>query len=124
MEGHFDKEQMTRLWQVAGHLQVLWQILNWSEEGELKVRMNREVYKRNPQRQYTYEYSSQFGEYVYHADGTLWSNRRRRYRSDNKSESGTERLQGRVNRKAKERRNAESQSRSLLTTRETCRSWR
>ena len=33
--------------------------------------MNREVYKRNPHRHYTYECSSRFGGYVYHADGTL-----------------------------------------------------
>ena len=62
-EGHFDKEQMARLLQVAGHLQVLWQIPNGSEEGEFKVRMNRG--------RYTHEYSSRFGGYVYHADSTL-----------------------------------------------------
>ena len=55
-KGHFDKEQMARLLQVAGHLQVLWQILNGSEEGEFKVRMNRG--------RYTHEYSSRFGGYV------------------------------------------------------------
>ena len=32
-EDHFDKEQVARLLQVAGHLQVLWQILNGSEVG-------------------------------------------------------------------------------------------
>ena len=62
---------MDRLLQVAGHLQVLWHILIGSEEGEFKVRMNREVYKRNPYRHYTYEYRSRFGGYVHHADGTL-----------------------------------------------------
>ena len=38
-EGHFDKDQVSRLRQVAEHLGVLWQILNDSEEGEFKVRM-------------------------------------------------------------------------------------
>ena len=52
-EGNFNKEQVPRLRQVAEHLGVLWQILNGSEEGEFKVRMNRGCY--------THEYGGRFG---------------------------------------------------------------
>ena len=62
-EGHFDSDQVSRLRQVAGHLKVLWHILNAAESGEFKVR---------PLRcRYTYEYCSRFGGYVYHANGRL-----------------------------------------------------
>ena len=35
------------------------------------MRMNRELYKRNLHRHYTYEYRGRLGGYVYHADRTL-----------------------------------------------------
>ena len=62
-EGHFDKDQVSWLRQVAEHLKVLWHILNAAEAGEFQVRPNRGCD--------TYEYCSRFGGYVYHADGRL-----------------------------------------------------
>ena len=116
---HFGDFQIDRLRQVAEHLKVLWHILNTEDSGEFRV--------RSLHCRYTYEYHSRFGGYVYDHDGRLAkqdkSDKKVR-QSDNKSGSGTERLPSSIKWRANEKRNAGSRSRSLLTTRGACRSWR